>query len=195
MYQISNFSCSNTDVMLILLNYFDELNNNTIFRTLHHDIILQQIYESIGLKMCKAILGFHAISGCDQTGKLYRISKLSSWKVFVSSNDEIITALTNLGESVSKPTGIDVKGLEMFVLHLYCKKLPLKIKNLEDLRWYLFSKKQSEAQNLPPANAALLQEILRAHYTVFQWKSSHLSSPVLPDLVGTGMMKHRILNE
>ena len=39
-------TCSDTDVLLILLNYVDELNNYTIFWTLHHDIILH-IYRLV----------------------------------------------------------------------------------------------------------------------------------------------------
>lgn len=174
-------SCSDTDVLLILLHYFDELSSSTIFRTTQHDITLQLVYESIGPHKCKAILGFHAFTGCDQTGKFYGHSKFSCWKVFMSSTSQVIAALSKLGESIIKPTEVDVQALEHFVMHLYCKKIPSTVEDLADLRWHMFSKQQSEAQKLPPTRAALTQKILRAHYTTFQWKSSHISSPVLPN--------------
>ena len=117
-------SCSDTDVLLILLYYFDELSSSTIFRTTQHDITLQLIHENIGPHMCKAILDFHAISGCDQTGKFYGHSKLSCWKTFVSSPTPVIEALSQLGETITKPTESDVQSLELFVMQLHSKKIP-----------------------------------------------------------------------
>ena len=32
---------------------------------------LRLIDEVLGIDVCKAILGFHALTGCDQTGKFY----------------------------------------------------------------------------------------------------------------------------
>ena len=174
-------SCSDTDVLLILLYYFDELSSSTIFRTTQHDITLQLIHENIGPHMCKAILGFHAISGCDQTGKFYGHSKLSCWKTFVSSPTPVIEALSQLGETITKPTESDVQSLELFVMQLYSKNIPSTVSDLADLRWHMFSKQQSESQKLPPTREAFRQKVLRAHYTTLQWKFSHISSPVLPD--------------
>ena len=70
-------SCSDTDVLLILLNYFDSICLSTIFRTSSHDMPLRFSYEKLGEVKCKALLGFHALTGCDQTGKFYGFSKLS----------------------------------------------------------------------------------------------------------------------
>ena len=77
-------SCSDTDVLLILLYYFDEISTSIVFRAIRHDADLRFIFEQLGPQICKAILGFHAITGCDQTGKFFGISKLSCWKAFVA---------------------------------------------------------------------------------------------------------------
>ena len=70
-------SYSDTDVLLIVLNYFDSMCLSTIFRTRSHDMPLRFSYEKLGEVKCKALLGFHALTGCGQTGKFYGFSKLS----------------------------------------------------------------------------------------------------------------------
>ena len=70
-------SCSDTDVLLILLNYFDSICLSTTFRTSSHDMPLRFAYENLEEIKCKALLGFHALTGCGQTGKFYGFSKLS----------------------------------------------------------------------------------------------------------------------
>ena len=49
------------------------------------------------------------------------------------------------------------------------------------MRWYLFSKKQSEAENLPPTKAALKYKILRSHYVTMMWKRSDRPNSELRD--------------
>ena len=173
-------SCSDTDVLLILLYYYEKLNSSTEFKTLKHVMNLKRIHDSIGPKVAKALIGFHAMSGCDQTGKFHGFSKLACWKAFMLSSDKIKEGFVSLGET-PKPTEAVTAMMEQFVIQLYTKKKTTSVEKLEDLRWYLFSKQQLEGQSLPPTRAALSQKVLRAHYTALQWKSSHLASPYLPD--------------
>ena len=96
-------SCSDTDVLLILLNYLDSISLSTIFRTSSHDIPLRFAYEKLGEVKCKALLGIYALTGCDQSGKFYGFSKLSCWKTFSSSSP--------------------LQHFLIFVLNLYYKKI------------------------------------------------------------------------
>ena len=74
------------------------------------------------------------------------------------------------------------KLLESFAVHLYSRnKVPPGVGDLSELRWYCFSKNQSESQKMPPTSGTLYQKVLRAHYTSLQWKSAHIPSPQLPD--------------
>ena len=120
-------SCSDTDVLLILLNYYNELCTNTIFLTREHDMPLRLAYEKLGNEKCKALLGFHAITGCDQTGKFYGFSKLGCWKTFLSSSSDVLKSLQNLGGELEDDTK---QNLEIFVLNLYSKNRPASITNL-----------------------------------------------------------------
>ena len=61
-------SCSDTDV---LLHYFEDLCSTTVFSTHEHDISLQPLAENLGSNICKALHGFHALTGSDQTGKFF----------------------------------------------------------------------------------------------------------------------------
>ena len=77
--------CSDTDVLLLLLHYFEMISSMTIFKATEHTCILRKTHENLTPDIIsKALLGFHALSGCDQTGKFPGYSKNSSWDVFVT---------------------------------------------------------------------------------------------------------------
>ena len=90
-------SCSHTDVLLILLNYFEQLPSTTIFKTTEHCYNLRQIFERFTPRVCKALLGLPAFTGRDQTGKFHGFSKRSCWEIFTSSTNETINPFINLG--------------------------------------------------------------------------------------------------
>ena len=58
-------SCSDTDVLRILLNYFEQLPSTTVFKTTKHRYKLRSIFERVTPRVCKALLGFHAMTGSD----------------------------------------------------------------------------------------------------------------------------------
>ena len=84
--------CSpDTDVLLLLIFFYQELCTHTIFRTGSGNRIPDNIglvYEMLGEEKCKALLGLHYFTGCDQTAKFYGKTKLSCWKTFLNSNNE-----------------------------------------------------------------------------------------------------------
>ena len=69
--------CVDTDVLLILRHYFEDLSVLTNFVTQHNTMSLHLIDEVLGTDVCAVLLGFHALTCCDQTGKFYGHSKLS----------------------------------------------------------------------------------------------------------------------
>ena len=148
-------NCSDTDVLLILLHYFEQLPSTTVFKTTEHRYNLRQIFENFTSRVCKALLGFHTFTGSDQTGNFHGYTKKSCWKIFKCSTNETINTFINLGITDLNP-GVDYHSLESFVVALYCKqKIPAEVNNLADLRWYYFSKYQSESHQMPPTYGAL----------------------------------------
>ena len=189
-------SCSDTDVFLILLHYFEEISTSVVFRSIHHDINLRFLFEKLGPSLCKALLGFHAITGCDQTGKFFGISKLSCWKTFLVSPPSIIAGLSKLGNGYEKPTDNDLNELEVFVLNLYRKKLPPNVRSLSSLRWL---NSQNNKQNLESYHQ--LEKCSDKKYfdrITLPFNGScrtcqHKIYQILTNMVGVGMMNHQLM--
>ena len=158
--------CSDTSVLLILLYYFHELCSTTIFSTNEHHMPLQPLTEKLDFDLHKGLLRFHALTGSDQTGKFFGYSKLSCWETYLASSPSTLQAFANLG---IKPLDENIeKYLTEFVLQLYMKSRPKSVTTLWALRWYLFSKNQTESNKLPPTRKALQQMMMRAHFTAMQ---------------------------
>ena len=138
------------------------------------------------MNICTALLGFHAITGCDQTGRFLGYTKLSCWETFLLADDDVLQGFSQLGSS-SQLTSDVVESLEKYVVQLYCRnKVPQGIQSLADLRWWMFSKKQAESHKLPPTLEAFRQKCLRGHFMNTVWKQSHVSFQILPDPIDFG---------
>ena len=197
-------SSPDTDVLVLLLHHFPELCCHTMFRTGRgasiRDINIGAAFEAIGEKYAAAILGFHAITGCDQTGKFNGKLKRYCWKIFKTATDADLQGLKSLGDAgcLSDQT---IKEIEHFVMTIYTKNIPNHVENIGDLCWYLFAKYQYEAEKLPPTAAALKFKILRSQYMSLVWKQSgkiHLDLPS-PTECGweeeDGHLKPKLTNE
>ena len=170
--------CSDTNGLLILLYYFNELCSTTIFSTNEHDMLLQPLAEKLNYDLRKGLLGYHSLTGSDQTGKFFGYSKLSCWETYLASSPSTLQAFENLG---IKPLDENIKKhITEFVLQLYMKSRPKSATTLWALRWYLFSKNQTESNKLPPTRQTFQQMMMRANVTAMQWKSSHSQHPNLP---------------
>ena len=62
----------------------------------------------------------------------------------MAAPDEIIEALAKLGDLIEF-IDADAESLEKLAILLFCKAIQITVKNLADLRWRLFSKKQSDS--------------------------------------------------
>ena len=92
-----------TDVFLLLVHHYPELPQKLIFRTGRgeelRNINIGSCYESLGVEHAKALLGFHTMTGCDQTGKFNGKSKIFWWNHFINTSGNILHALAELGET------------------------------------------------------------------------------------------------
>ena len=131
-------NCSDNDVSLLLLYYFDELCSSTIFCTANRDIALRTLQSYLCLGLYASLLGFHALTECDQTGKFPGFSKKTCWKVFVDASPDVSSAFRSVGQcEISDEIKVE---LEELVLNLYCKDRPSDVNTLDSLCWYLFSR-------------------------------------------------------
>ena len=80
---------------------------------------LQPLTGRLNFDLRKGLLGFHALTGSDQTGKFFGYSKLSCWKRYLASSPSTLEAFANLD---IKPLDENIeKHLTEFVLQLYMK--------------------------------------------------------------------------
>ena len=51
---------------------------------------------------------------------------------------------------------------------------------VKELRWFLYSNRAAEGENLPPTSGSLDLHIRRAHYTAMLWRKADKNHPSLP---------------
>ncbi|KAK3731808.1 hypothetical protein QZH41_007634 [Actinostola sp. cb2023] len=165
-----------TDVLVLVLRRYPDLCDDTSFVTgigqKHRIIPLKPIYEELGQHRAAALPGFHSITGADNTGSFVGNGKLSCWKVFEESSQDIITALRDLG-TTANPTETTFNAIEKLICKLYDANT--QYTKVKDLRWWLFKKKQAQSERLPPTQSALREAIKRAHYQAMVWGSDTVS--------------------
>ena len=100
---------SDTDVLLLLLHYFDDTGSSTIFRSTSRDIHVRSMHTH-----------FWFCTHTMQTGRFCGYDKPSCWKVLMNASKKVSNSLRSLGEHDITD---DFKNmLEKFVLDLYYKK-------------------------------------------------------------------------
>ena len=123
--------------MLLLIHHYPVLCPHTIFRTgtgaKIRDISLGVAFEATGEKHSAAILGFHAATGLDQTGKFNGKSKKYCWKVFRAATDNDLQTLKSLGKG-SPSSHETIRAIEHFVMTIYIKNIPSKVKDIDNLQ-------------------------------------------------------------
>ena len=123
-------------------------------------MLLRLIDEVLGRDVCEALLGFHALTGCEQTGTLTGCEQTGKFyghskQTFLSSPPDVIKAFQNLGVDLGNQ---EKDSLVKYVMDLYCKGRPSTISNLGELTWLLFSKYQTES------SASSYNESVRTSY-------------------------------
>ena len=174
--------CSpDTDVFILAIHRYPDLCKNTNFVTgigkNHRTIQLSQVYDALGHSKAAALPGLHALSGSDNTGSFAGKAKQSFWKAFESAGPNIVTALGCLGTNTGLSAG-NCAAIEEFICKVYVPQT--SITKVDELRWWLFKKKQAESEKLPPTPAALRQAILRSQYQAIVWKNNTAACPDIP---------------
>jgi len=169
-----------TDVMLLLVHKYPHLPVSTVFLTgkgkLKRSMCVRSIYTNLGQKRASALLGFHAMTGSDMSGRFAGRSKEWCFKAFMSCDEEILDALAMLGNGDDLPSET-CSRLEHFVCLLYRSKMHTTV---NELRWFLFSNRAAEGENLPPTSGSLHLHIRRAHYIAMIWRKAGESHPSRP---------------
>ena len=107
-----------TDVLVLTLWVYKRLCPDTtvIVGTggKRRSIPLGPLYEAVGEELVKALPGFHAFSGCDQTGTISGKSKVSCWNTLKKAERSVLDGFSSLGTTDTIPDDIYMM-LERFV--------------------------------------------------------------------------------
>ncbi len=139
---------------------------------------LKSIYNHLGAARANALLGFHALTGTDMSGRFAGKSKKTCFKSFMTAGDDVLAGFASLG-TTDDPTDEAMAAMELFVCKLYAPKGQV-ITNLPDCRWFLFSQKQAECEKLPPTLPTFKQHVRRANLIARIWMKADEPHPELP---------------
>ena len=142
-------------------------------------IPVHQIAKSLGADKSKALLGFHAFTGCDSVSAFYDIGKKGPWQVW-KDFPQVTEAFLFLS---STPTNIlehIMALIEEFVVRVYSSKLE-GVTTVNRARYELFTYAGQDFDHLPPTKNALDFHTLRAAYIAGHiWGQALVPAPTLP---------------
>ena len=180
-----------TDVLALSVAHYSVINCAEFwFKTGVKDrlryVPVHAVSQELGEKMCRALLAFHAITGCDSTGALAGIGKKKGWQL-LSRSEQHQDSLCLLGAQPSLSDNIAAKS-EAFICDLYpsSRKIP---RTADELRYILFCQKKQKNELLPPTSDSLLQHLKRANYQAFVWRKALTAIQHLPQPESNGWVQ------
>ena len=176
-----------TDVAILLAHHFEDLRCTQLwFRTGVADkarfIPIHQICSNLGKEICRILVGFHALTGCDSTSGFARIGKVKAFKVLKKSSSSYY-GLKTLGDDINISEE-SIYNLQQFVCHLYMQTY--KDSDIDNLRYKLFCQKRAKNESLPPTADSLLHHIKRANYQSLIWRKALVAEQMLDSPTGNG---------
>ena len=181
---------TDTDILVILLGNMHNLNDKTIFIASAFNknderqcLNCTELAEVFGQDLCKALPGFQAFTGCDDTAAFYRKGKARSFKLM-----ETVKAFTNAFGSLLHPDVLRnqkvVNTIQEFTCFIY------NIEETDDVdkaRFYMFNKRYASKRNqerlirkvkgfhssfVPPRWKSLYQKLLRTTFVSLMWHNA-----------------------
>ena len=177
---------SDTDVVVLAVYFQWEIDTELFLQGKYSKskwkfLDIGSISKKLGIVLSKALLGFHAFSGCDTVSSFSGKGKKTFFKVLKSS--EVFTnAMTHLGDKLD----IEEKLLRDCERGL-CQVYGFDTHNINDVRYDMLSK-GAESHQIPPTKDALRLHILRANYQAYIWKHALNGHFIAPSPHGHGWL-------
>lgn len=131
-------------------------------------IPVHQIRESLNPQVCRNLLAYHAITGCDSTSQFSGHGKKKTWMIYKSQPD-LLNAFTDSDSTAFTKA-------EEFVVKIYSPSSSLV--HVNDLRTELFHK-LSNPEKLPPTQDALIQHLKRSQHQLMIWMNASVPKPCI----------------
>lgn len=192
--------CSeDTDVFIMALAFHDKIGVPLFQRcgtkTRKRIIDIKRVASSVGLHVCRALIGMHAYTGCDTVSSFAGKGKAKALKILMHSRD-YQTTFTELGTEWNVSAALFEK-LEAFTCLLYATKVSSTNFKVNDLRYHLFCAKNGEIEShqLPPCRDCLVQHAQRANYQAAIWQRCLEHNAAIPSPEGRGWKIEREGND
>ena len=196
------FRTNDTDVAVILFGCYEDLDPNLAIwlemglytNNTQRYINVTKLHQKLGRTLSKALLGIHALTGCDYSASFSRRGKVAPFKK-LEKNKRAQIALGNLGEAetVSEET---ISHIEEYVCEVYGFS---KLSSIDAVRLEIFLKKyklkkketNSFAKKLQsnffsPCRRVLVEKIKRTNFITAKWRSATKASMPSFDPVNCG---------
>ena len=139
----------------------------------------------------EALIGVHAITGCDTISAFSGKGKWKAVQLLQRSQEKYVRAMASIGEEweVSEDAFQDTEAL---VCQIYGKKC----QSVDVLRYEIHCAKggKVEPEALPPCESSLRLHVTRANYQAAIWKRAIVLLPVIPSPCGRGWEVDNISN-
>ena len=171
-----------TDVFILCTSLFQDIGCEELwFRTGVRDrlryIPVHDVFRTLGDKLCKALPGFHAVTGCDSTSSLSGIGKKRAWDVLTRFQVHQ-ESLSLLGEQSELSQEVTTR-CTTFICNLY-PSLKKTSTSVDELRYLMFCQRKQKSELLPPTSGSLILHLKRANYQAFVWRNSLVALQELP---------------
>ena len=173
---------SDVDLFVLLIAHYQNIVCQMMFmKSLAGYTSITATFDFLGHQVASALLSFHALTGCDVSGKFSGKTKEFWTKRFLAdrTNAAFIRALVSLQQFLSDNVVDEI--VKFFCKH-YCPKRTAKkfISSLQETRYHLYKKYRSETCKLPPSPGAFLQHVKRACVLLRIWSSANLADTTVP---------------
>jgi len=174
-----------TDVAIIGLNFIPQISEHGTqlymkmgTRNRLKYINLTDIQQRLGTGLCDALIGLHALTGCDTVSAFCGRGKNKGLSC-LKRNMQFAESLAMIGKDFVISSDLS-SSVQKFVCCLYgsCSAAG----DINDVRYVQFVKKKGavESQNLPPCSNCLQQHIARANYQAAVWHRALQQHPLIP---------------
>ena len=141
-------------------------------------IAAHDIADFLGPGKARALLAFHAFTGCDTVSFFAGRGKKTAWNTWNAFPEATRAFLAMVDRQVTEDT---FATLQQFVVLMYDHSSTLA--KVDAARQVLFARESKSLESIPPTDAALKQHTLQAEYqSGYVWEQSldkdqHLPSP------------------
>ena len=178
-------SSPDTDVLVLLVHFFSELNISQIFfktgrkttyRNMTRYIPVHSVFNSLSPQQVNILLPVYCLTGCDTCSSFYGVGKKKAFLVMCKSNPEI-AGLSKLG--TQENLTVEMKtAAHRFVCLLYGQAQCTSLNSLRSLM--VLQKKHTRPRKLPPTSDSFRLHLLRCILQLLIWRSS--ITPLMPKL-------------